>query len=76
MAMTKNEITDLLRINFPDAKIELIDLAGDNDHWSLTIQDETFKGIPKIKQHKLVNESLKSVLGGKLHALSIKTISC
>ena len=34
MAMPAAEIERLIKAKFPDARIELKDLAGDNDHWA------------------------------------------
>jgi len=33
----------------------------------------SFKNIPLVKQHKLVNTALAEVLHSKLHAITIKT---
>ena len=43
MAIAKIELEKLLKENFPQAKIEVIDLAGDDNHYSVKIIDE--KGI-------------------------------
>ena len=62
----------ILQQNFPDAKIKLKDLAGDEDHYALEINDSSFKDIPLVKQHKLVNTALAEVLHTRLHAITIK----
>jgi stress-induced morphogen len=48
-------------------------LAGDNDHYAVKIISNEFKGLNKIKQHKLVYDVLGKKMGYTLHALSIKT---
>ncbi|MBN9543693.1 MAG: BolA family transcriptional regulator [Alphaproteobacteria bacterium] len=73
MPVSYDQISELLTKNMPDAKWELIDMVGDNNHWSLTITSEHFKGKPRVMQHKMVNEALKTILGGDLHALKITT---
>ncbi len=73
MAISKAELEHIIRENFPSATIEIIDLAGDEDHYSLSITDECFTGLPLIKQHKMVKEALKEVLSTRLHAITIKT---
>ena len=72
MAISEEELLLILQQKFPNAKIKLKDLAGDQDH-SLEINDPSFKNIPLVKQHKLVNTALAEVLHSKLHAITIKT---
>ena len=75
MAISKLELEKILKNSFPNAEIELVDTAGDEDHYSLSIKDEAFKEISIIAQHKLVKEALKEVLvTNRLHAISIKTL--
>jgi stress-induced morphogen len=73
MAISEGELLSILKQKFPNAKIKLKDLAGDQDHYSLEINDPSFKNIPLVKQHKLVNTALAEVLHSKLHAVTIKT---
>ncbi|MBN8827619.1 MAG: BolA/IbaG family iron-sulfur metabolism protein [Sphingobacteriia bacterium] len=73
MPLTADEISEHLKSHFPEAKWELTDLVGDNNHWSLTIWSQQFSGKSRIEQHKMVNAALKNVLGGELHALKITT---
>ena len=74
MAMDLKEIESLIKEAIPDAKIEIQDLAGDNNHYSATVTSSQFKGKSKIEQHKMVYKSLKGKMGNELHALSINTI--
>ena len=73
MAISEEELLAILQQKFPNAKIKWKDLAGDRDHYSLEINDPSFKNISLIKQHKLVNTALAEVLHSKLHAITIKT---
>ena len=73
MPLTKNDISTMIMSAFPDAKIELKDTAGDNNHYSAIIISKLFVGLSKIEQHKLVYKSLKGKMGNELHALSITT---
>ena len=73
MAMTHTEIETLIREGFPDAKIEITDLAGDGDHWAATVVTPAFKGVSKVKQHQMVYAALKGKMGGDLHALALTT---
>ena len=58
---------------FPDATIELHDLAGDGDHWRARIVSSAFAGLPRVRQHQLVYAALKGKMGGVLHALALET---
>tara|TARA_B100000780_G_C21120109_1_gene453638 strand:+ start:3130 stop:3360 length:231 start_codon:yes stop_codon:yes gene_type:complete len=73
MALSEKEIKDLIISSIPDAKIEIKDLVGDNNHYSAKIISKVFNGMSKIEQHKLVYKSLKGKMGNELHALSITT---
>ena len=73
MALTEEKIRELIKTSIPDAKIEIKDLAGDNNHYSAKISSKIFKGKSKIEQHKLIYKSLKGKMGNELHALAIKT---
>jgi stress-induced morphogen len=62
-----------LREGFPDAQIEVQDLAGDGDHYKARIVSPAFKGLPRVRQHQLVYAALKGRMGGELHALALET---
>jgi stress-induced morphogen len=62
-----------LREGFPDAQIEIDDLAGDGDHYRARIVSTAFAGLPRVKQHQLVYAALKGKMGGELHALALET---
>ena len=73
MGLKLEEIKSLIKESIPDAKITIQDLAGDENHYSATIQSKIFIGKSKIEQHKMVYNSLKGKMGNELHALAIKT---
>ena len=74
MAMDLKEIEKLIKEAMPDAKIEIQDLAGDENHYSATIKSKIFTGKSKIEQHKLVYKALGGKMGNELHALALNTI--
>jgi Stress-induced morphogen (activity unknown) len=73
MPLQIDEIKKLIIGSIPDAKIEIKDLMGDNNHYTAIIESKQFVGLSKIDQHKLVYKSLKGKMGNELHALSITT---
>ena len=73
MAMPAAEIEALIRAALPDARVTIEDLAGDGDHYAATVVSETFRGIPRVRQHQLVYAALQGRMGGELHALALQT---
>lgn len=73
MAMDAGEIERLIKAAFPDAEIEIRDLAGDGDHYAATVISEQFRGKSRVQQHQLVYAALKGNMGGALHALALQT---
>ena len=73
MAMTQIDLTAFLRAEFPDADIEIIDLAGDGDHYKAVIASAAFAGKSRVQQHQMVYAALKGRMGGVLHALAVET---
>ncbi len=75
MPMPAAEIDRLIKAALPDAEVELIDLAGDDDHWSAIVTSEAFNGLSKLKQHQLVYKAIGEHMGGALHALQLQTLT-
>lgn len=73
MPMSAEEITRRIQAAIPDAVVEMKDLAGDGDHWQVSVTSACFSGLPRVKQHKLVYEAIGTDMGTTLHALSVKT---
>lgn len=73
MAISITELRQLLGDAFPDASIDVVDLAGDNDHYQASVVSEQFVGKSRIQQHQMVYQALKGKMGDELHALALKT---
>ena len=73
MPMSQPDLEAALREGFPDAEIQVTDLAGDGDHSKARIVSDVFKGLPRVRQHQLVYAALKGKMGGELHALALET---
>jgi stress-induced morphogen len=74
MGMKGSEIEAYIKTAFPDAEIEMKDLAGDDNHWAATIKSSAFNGKSRVAQHQMVYAALKGNMGGVLHALQLQTI--
>lgn len=75
MPMPAAEIDRLIKRALPDAEVEIIDLAGDDDHFSAIVTSAAFTGVSKLKQHQMVYAALGSNMGGALHALQLQTLA-
>jgi stress-induced morphogen len=73
MAMAVEDIERLIKARFPDASVQIEDLAGDGDHYAASIVAEEFRGKSRIQQHQMVYDALQGNMGGVLHALALKT---
>lgn len=73
MPMQASEIEIMIKEAFPDADIEIIDLAGDGDHYKAVVASSAFAGKSRVAQHQMVYAALKGNMGGVLHALALET---
>ncbi len=73
MAMHAGDIEALIKEAFPDAQVDIADMAGDGDHYAATIVSSAFLGKSRVQQHQMVYAALKGKMGGELHALALTT---
>ena len=76
MAISAEKIKGLIKKKFPQADIEIIDTAGDSNHYSATITAQEFRGKSRVDQHKMVYKALEGAMDGSngvLHALALQT---
>ncbi|MBI1233585.1 MAG: BolA/IbaG family iron-sulfur metabolism protein [Alphaproteobacteria bacterium] len=73
MPMQADDIAQLIRDGIEGAEVEIIDLAGDGDHYKAVVVAEAFRGLPRVKQHQMVYAALQGRMGGELHALALET---
>ncbi len=73
MPMQADDIAAMIREGIEGAEVEIIDLAGDGDHYKAVVTAEAFRGVPRVKQHQMVYTALKGRMGGALHALALET---
>ena len=73
MAMSANEIEELILKTFPNAKITIDDLRGDGDHYAAQIITEEFRGKTRVQQHQMIYNAMGGKMGTELHALALNT---
>ncbi|MBK5230689.1 MAG: BolA family transcriptional regulator [Thermoleophilia bacterium] len=67
------EIKQRIEEALPGAVAEVEDTVGDNNHFRAVVAAPQFDGHSLIEQHRMINEIFAGELGGRIHALSIKT---
>jgi stress-induced morphogen len=70
---TSNELKQRIEAALPGALVTVEDLTGGGDHFRAEIVSDSFEGLNRIQQHKLVYDVFGAEVGGPIHALSIKT---
>lgn len=73
MPMPAADIEALIKTALPDAEIELVDLAGDGDHYKAVVVSSAFAGKTRVQQHQMIYAALEGRMGGELHALALET---
>jgi stress-induced morphogen len=58
---------------FPNARVDVTDLTGTQDHFQATIIASAFDGKSRLDQHKLVYAALGELMDGAIHALALTT---
>ncbi len=74
MAITAQQIEDLLRDSFPEAKITVE--GDDGAHFAAMVVDESFRGKNRVQQQRAVYAALKGAMdgpSGAVHALALTT---
>lgn len=56
-----------------DARVDVLDMTGDGDHFRVVVVAEAFEGKPMVQQHQLVYDALGDSMDGDIHALGLKT---
>jgi stress-induced morphogen len=66
------DIAARIRASLPDARVELRDLTGTEDHWHATVISAVFTGKSLIERHRLVMGALAEEMRGPIHALTLE----
>lgn len=76
MAMQMSELRELIQSALPNATVIIRDLAGDGNHYAAEVIDESFRGMNRVQQQRIVYAALKGKMDGpqgELHALALTT---
>lgn len=69
--MKPEAITAKIQASIPDARVQLKDLTGTEDHWQAEIVSAMFAGLSLVQRHRLVMSALAEELKGPIHALTL-----
>lgn len=73
MPVPKEDLIACIQKQLPHADITVTPLRYGDDHYQVSVVDDSFKGLPLIQQHRLVYQALGDLLKDKLHAMSLTT---
>lgn len=67
------QLKEVLQKGFPDGQIEVVDLTGTRDHYSVTVVSAAFQGKSLIQQQRMVYAALGDLMKAQVHALALTT---
>ena len=73
--MTKENIIKRLHENFTTGEIEVSDITGESNHFSLLIISKEFESISLINRHKKIHSIFKEELTKEIHAFQIQALT-
>jgi acid stress-induced BolA-like protein IbaG/YrbA len=69
---TPEELQQRIESSIPGASASV---TGDGHHFNAVVTAESFDGLSRIAQHRLVYDVFGAEVGDRIHALSIQTRS-
>jgi stress-induced morphogen len=73
--MKAEAITAKIRVALPDARVELRDLTGTEDHWEAVVVSDAFRGKSPIQRHRMVFDALAEEMKGPIHAFTLRALT-
>ena len=74
MPMRITEVKKRLEDTYPSSVVDVTDLTGTEDHYSVYISSEAFRGMSRLQRHRHVMAAFGPELeSGEVHALTIQT---
>ena len=73
--ITSDDIRQRLLGAFPGAAVDVRDMTGTADHYEVRVVAREFEGKSLVERHRLVYAAFSDVMGGALHALSLRTLA-
>lgn len=71
MTSGESDIASLLTKRFKPAHLQVQDVSGGcGSFYAIVVASKDFVGVSTVKQHRMVNECLKDIIGG-IHGLQV-----
>jgi acid stress-induced BolA-like protein IbaG/YrbA len=71
--MDTNTIQDLIQKGLPGARVEVS--GADGVHFEALVVSPSFAGKLPLARHRMVYATLGELMGGEIHALSLRTLT-
>ena len=69
----REQVGEKIRAAIPDARVEVVDLTGTDNHLEARVISPSFVGKSRIERHKMVYASVRDWIDDDtVHALSIR----
>jgi acid stress-induced BolA-like protein IbaG/YrbA len=68
---TAEDVKARIEAKIPGARADVE--SADNVHFTARVVSDSFAGLSRIEQHRLVYAAFEGELGGAIHALQLKT---
>lgn len=72
--ISPDDIRERILGALPGAEVMVRDMTGTSDHYEITVVSAAFRGMSLVDRHRMVHAPLRDVIGGTLHAISLKTL--
>ena len=73
--MTEEAVKGLIESGIENAHVEVADTRGGGDHFQAVVISDTFEDMSLVQSHRMVYESLGSLMTNEIHALQLITLT-
>ena len=67
------KLQDRISAEFPNSKVEVVDLKGDGAHFQISVESKLFEGKSLLQQHQMVYKAMGDAMKSDVHAAKIIT---
>ncbi|KJH72024.1 BolA family protein [Aliterella atlantica] len=72
--ISPQQVEEMIKVQMPDAQVQVLDLTGGGDHYQVTVVSSQFEGKGLVQQHQLIYGALRQAMSSEaIHALALKT---
>lgn len=73
--MTEEAVKALIEKGIDDSHVEVVDTRGSGDHFQAVVISDVFDGKSLVQRHRMVYETLGTLLTHEIHALQLSTMT-